>query len=55
MDAQPVGGVGQVTVGFREDALDEPPLELPPAIVEGDAAGHHGIDEAIEELAHAGS
>jgi hypothetical protein len=42
----------EMAVGFVENPADEPPLELAASILEGNAAGHHLIDQPYKELSH---
>jgi hypothetical protein len=52
MDAQLLGGPGEVAAGLGQDPADEPALEFAPAVFEMNAAFDHLIDEAIEQFLH---
>lgn len=52
MNAQDVGGFGQVAVRFREHSRDEAALELPARVGEADPFHDHLLDQAFETFVH---
>jgi hypothetical protein len=52
VDAELLGGPGEVAAGLGQDPADEPALELAPAVFEVNPAYDHLVYEAIQQFLH---
>ncbi len=52
MDAELLGGPGEVPAGLGQDPADEAALELAPPVLEMNSACNHLVDQAIQQFLH---